>query len=582
MGDDRNTQAYRRARAELLRDNPVCHWCRKAPATEADHLLEADQGGTHLDGMVPSCKACNSRRGAAYVNRKTAQRVQARNQAVNGERFFKNDPLLAPAPFFPYIPKGTETAENGAIGVELPDYGREAPRLVTPSVSSESYGPLVAEFAARHLKPLMPWQEMVLTGQLEHVNGQLCHRESVVSTARQQGKSVALSALAGFWVSGMAALRGEPQTVVVTANKLDRASGIFRDLAPILEGMGGKVFWSYGRERVEMPDGSLLKVAAAVPNFHGASIDLIVVDELWNVSPAVLFDALRPSMIARPNPLLSAWSTAGDESSAALLQLREQAIATIEKNRVGKLYYAEWSPPPGVDWHDRQWWPWANPALGRTVTWEALEAAAESPNKNAFLRAHLNLWVAAAGAWLPLGIFEQARTDDPMPDGGILAVDSSVDGGRYVGVLASSENGRTYVRVAFMVERETECWAEIEKHMANPKITLAITPTLDTHTPPNLEKRRQTVGYGELVKFTSLVRNMILEGQLAHYGEVSLAEHVARAVLSRTQGTVTLSSQKSPGPIELARCMVWAAALSSRPTVVRRPVMATSNSRQIH
>ena len=586
MPNDRNTQGYKRARAELLRDNPVCYWCRKAPATEADHLVEADQGGTHLDGMVPSCKSCNAKRGANYVNRKNAARVQARNQAIRRQTqapdqdFFKDSNLPTPVLRESYIPKETETDGLGLDSVDLPELGREAPRLVTRSVSFESFGPLVAEFAARHLKPLMPWQEMVLNGQLEHTNGQLCHRESVVSTARQQGKSVALSALAGWWTTGMAALRGEPQTVVVTANKLDRASGIFRDLAPILESMGGKVFWSYGRERVEMPDGSLLKVAAAVPNFHGASIDLIVVDELWNVSPAVLFDALRPSMIARPNPLLSAWSTAGDESSAALLQLREQAIATIENGRLGKLYYAEWSPPPGVDWHDRRYWAWANPALGRTVTWEALEAAAESPNKNAFLRAHLNLWVAAAGAWLPLGVFEQGRTSDPMPDGGILSVDSSVDGGRYVGILASSENGRTYVRVAFMVEREAECWAEIARIMENPKIALAITPTLDTHLPPNLEKRRQVVGYGELVKFTSLVRNMILEGHLAHYGEVSLAEHVARAVLSRTQGTVTLSSQKSPGPIELARCMVWAAALASKPTIVRRPLMATSNSRQ--
>jgi len=391
---------------------------------------------------------------------------------------------------------------------------------------------------------------------------------------------VALSALAGFWTVGMARLRGTPQHVVITANKLDRASGIFRDLAPVLEGYGGKVFWSYGRERVEMPDGSTLKVAAAVPNFHGASLDLIVVDELWNVSPAVLFDALRPSMIARPNPLLSAWSTAGDESSTALLQLREQAINMIETGRAGKLYYAEWSPPPGIDWHDRRYWAWANPALGRTVTYDALEAAAETPDKNAFLRAHLNLWVAAAGAWLPVGRWDKCQTSDPMPDGGVLAVDASIDGGRYVGVLASSENGRTYVRTAFTVERETECWQQIEKHLENPKISLAITPTLDVHTPPALERRRQTVGYGELTKFTSLVRNMILEGQLAHYGEVALAEHVARAVLVRTQGTVTLSSQKSPGPIELARCLVWAAALSSKPTVIRRPVMATSNSRQ--
>ena len=95
MAKDHQTEAYKRARAELLRDKPVCYWCRKAPATEADHLIEADLGGTHEDGLVPSCKACNSRRGATYVNRKNAQRVQARNQALQGKGFLKNETPLA-------------------------------------------------------------------------------------------------------------------------------------------------------------------------------------------------------------------------------------------------------------------------------------------------------------------------------------------------------------------------------------------------------------------------------------------------------------------------------------------------------
>ena len=91
-----STSSYKKARAELLADNPLCYWCGKAPATEADHLLEVDNGGTHTDGMVPSCKPCNSKRGVEHLNRKRARQTQTRNAAMNqpsnenGQSFFVN------------------------------------------------------------------------------------------------------------------------------------------------------------------------------------------------------------------------------------------------------------------------------------------------------------------------------------------------------------------------------------------------------------------------------------------------------------------------------------------------------------
>ena len=74
--------AYAAARKALLADNPICHWCRRRPATEADHLIEVDREGTHQDGMVPSCKPCNAARGATYRNKKVAAAKQARNKAL--------------------------------------------------------------------------------------------------------------------------------------------------------------------------------------------------------------------------------------------------------------------------------------------------------------------------------------------------------------------------------------------------------------------------------------------------------------------------------------------------------------------
>ena len=38
--------AYLQARAAILAGSPLCHWCGTAQATEADHLIEHDQGGS--------------------------------------------------------------------------------------------------------------------------------------------------------------------------------------------------------------------------------------------------------------------------------------------------------------------------------------------------------------------------------------------------------------------------------------------------------------------------------------------------------------------------------------------------------
>ena len=412
--------------------------------------------------------------------------------------------------------------------------------------------------------PLMDWQVRAANGIFAMKDDRFVHREALISCARQQGKSVLLKAIAGWTVTEWAARTGRPQSVMLVANKLDRSSALFRELAPILEAMGGKPFWSYGREQMIMPDGSTLRIAAATSTQHGASNDLVLLDEIWSISPTVIFDALRPTMIAKPTPLMAMFSTAGDEGSTAMLKLREQAIAAIDAGRNSKLYFAEWSPPPGVRWEDRQWWPWANPALGTTVTWDALEAAAETPDKAAFLRAHLNLWISSANSWLAPGVWNDLIVDTPIPAGGVLCVDSSLDESRYVAVRAVRRDDRkVQIVTEFVAESEDACWTEVNRIMADKNVQLGISPSLEIHAPREYKHRTRTVGYGELLKWTSLVRAMVNEGKVHHNGELALAEHVGRAVLAKQSGQLVLSSQKSPGPIELARCMVWAVALAS-------------------
>ena len=559
-----NSKEYRDNRAELLRDNPQCYLCG-APATEADHILEYDRGGTHeMHNLAPICKPCNSRRGQAYGERK--KRI-VKNKT---EPFFSTQ-TIAPEPSLVISPykELAGTGENQPTFALLSDY---KPRLETSGLSNLSYGSQVAKWAETYQNIcLFEWQLLALSGQLSHdENGDLQFRESLCSTARQNGKSVGLAAMIGWWLTDFAKLRGQPQNILSVANRLDRAEAIFNSLAPLLVDLfGAKAMRTFGRKSVTMPDGSMWEVRAASPNLHGGSYDLIVVDELFNVSEKCLSEALRPSQIARKSPLLSCWSTAGDESSVAMIHMRETAINEIEKQESSRLYFAEWSIGDR-DWRDPENWVYANPALGKTITIEALQAVSK---KDSFLRAHLNMFISSRGSWLDEGVWGSCKVEGPMPEGGVLCVEMSMDTNRYVGVRSSMFDGVVTTFVEFIVDNENAMWAEIDRVMADKLVALAITPTLEIHAPLNLRRRMTVVGQAELIKFTGLAQKMILEGRVKHLGQLTLSEHMNRAVMIKTGMGVTLSHKSSPGPIELAKCAVWGIALSSKYQNRAKPIM---------
>jgi phage terminase large subunit-like protein len=467
---------------------------------------------------------------------------------------------------------------------EAAEISGDQPRLET--VWDDRHGSLEADlggWSERFLGvPLMPWQARALAGLTAlRDDARFQHRMGLVSTARQNGKTHALATLVGYFLTMEPIRRGAPVTVLSTAHRLDVAVELFRKLAELLETQfGAKVTWAYGRNEVKMPDGSRWLVKAASPSVgHGLSVDLVVADEIWDISTDAIDQGLLPTMRARPNPLMAMWSTAGTESSTVFLRYREQGLRLIDSGRQGALYMAEWSPPPDVDPMTPAAWQYGNPALGHTLQMETIEAEAQSPDRAAFLRASVNLWVASDRAWVRPGQWPDLEHTNDVPPGGVIAVESSLDDSRYFGVRAApTGDGRVVVTVAFHVDTIAQCIDAITAASADPKITFAVSPTIELHMPKALERRYQVVGYGELLRYTPAVKNMIEEKTLRHTGEQMLAEHVQRAVAVRSQGSMALSSQRSPGPIELARCMVWAAALAARPAAAGKPMIVIANN----
>jgi hypothetical protein len=470
---------------------------------------------------------------------------------------------------------------------DLPGLGRTLPRLETLVTGDYTDGHLVAACAETHLGfELLPWQKHVVDQAFRcEVAGsnEYSVRQVLCSTARQSGKSTLEASVIGTWLTSIARLRGKPQTVLSTAHDLSLACQMFEKVAPILiESFGAEAKWGYGRMELKMPDGSRWYVRAATPRAgHGLSVDLICSDEIMGISEDVLFHGLKPTQRARNvrtaggTPMHFMYSTAGTEASTAMLKLREQGLRQIDAGTPSTYLFQEWSIPPGVDVFDETYWPYANPALGYLVDIDTIRDESQDGNLAAFMRASLNTWVSTENGFLAPGVWDSAAGEGALPAGGFLAADSSLDESRYSGIRASVDSGGiVHVHVEFVVDTLAEMVAAIGRAMdADPALTLAITPSLDAQV-RGYDKRRTTVGYGELLKYTGLVRSLITEGRLLHRNENTLNDHMNRAVAVVQAHSLVLSSKRSPGSIELARCCVWAAALASSPKPRARAAVA--------
>lgn len=62
--------AYRSARIETLKRDPICTMCGMAPSTQADHIVPLSRGGSNEAGNLRGvCARCNHKAGASLGGR---------------------------------------------------------------------------------------------------------------------------------------------------------------------------------------------------------------------------------------------------------------------------------------------------------------------------------------------------------------------------------------------------------------------------------------------------------------------------------------------------------------------------------
>lgn len=303
------------------------------------------------------------------------------------------------------------------------------PRFGTPrNFDRATLGEQAAQVAERLGLPLMPWQRYVLDVALEidPATGLLWYGEVVLTVPRQSGKTTTWLAVC----THRALAWPTPQNIVYTAQTRGKARQKWADEhLPILRksvfaDRMGKPRLANDSEHLPWNNGSRYGIEAGTETAgHGSTYDLGGIDEAFAPESERREQAIRPAMITRPEAQLWVMSSAGIAASLYLKEKVDAGRKRVESGRDTRVAYFDWSAPDDADPDDEAVWWACMPALGHTVTIEAVRTVRESMSDAGFRRAYLNQWgtdvskadqVIGAAAWLAAQDIE-SRVDVDMP-----------------------------------------------------------------------------------------------------------------------------------------------------------------------
>ena len=281
---------------------------------------------------------------------------------------------------------GSHTAELGSnrlLSAFQPSsaaiFGKLTPRIHTPLNDLPSKGPELIDLATSIGVEMMEWQKFALIHSHKvKPDGRWATPLNVVTVARQNGKSflMQLRILGGLF------LWDEPLQIG-SAHRLATSLEQFRQLVNLIESSDTlskqvrRIRWSHGSEEIETDKGNRFIVKAGGSAARGVSApSTLHLDELREMHDMESFASLRYTLMASKNPMVMAYTNAGDSHSVVLNQLRDRGLAAAAgaNDDIG---YFEWSSP--TDEISLENAAWANPSLGVTIHPDNLRAVFNDP-----------------------------------------------------------------------------------------------------------------------------------------------------------------------------------------------------------
>ena len=310
-----------------------------------------------------------------------------------------------------------------------PLMGISTPRIHTPLNDLPSRGFELIDLAADLKIDLMPWQKFAL----EHTHkvkpdGRWASPINCIVVARQNGKSF----LQQIRILGGLFLWDEPLQIG-SAHRLSTSLEQFRAMVQIIEGSDNlakqvkKIRWQHGGEEIETMSGNRFIVRAGGSAARGVSRpSTIHLDELREMTDIESFASLRYTLMAAQNPLVMAYTNAGDHSSVVLNDFRNRALARIG-GAADEIGYFEWSAP--TDEISVENARHANPAMGITIHPDNIKSVLNDP-ADVVMTEVLCRWVVAISSAVDAASWGNCvdKTADLDPDKLTwLAIDLSPD-----------------------------------------------------------------------------------------------------------------------------------------------------------
>jgi phage terminase large subunit-like protein len=484
--------------------------------------------------------------------------------------------------------------------VSLPEAAPEwAPAWAVPSLTSNTNGPNVTDFAATLLRasrgfkagePLefTNWQGWLMDRVFETdpITGLLRYRRALIGLPRKNGKSLLGTAMAlehliygpsGGQVYSAAADRaqarivfGEARQQVLNNPAMSRIVKVYRDA-------------------LEMPSkGSVYRALSAdAMRAHGLAPSLVVADELhaWpssasNTRGDELWEALTQGSADRPESLVIGITTAGGHTDTLLGRLYEHgkrvSAGEIEDKQFGFWW---WEAAQDADPTDPEIWRAANPNLAEGLLdvgdFEAAIASAGSAGFAGFQRYRLNQWVRLAGEdFVSPHFWSEAKRDDKVPLGAdvVAGFDGSVSGDATGIVLQDVATGTLAVHAVWEPDPQDPEWtvdradvnASIEKLFENYNVRMLwCDPSF--YEPDVLEWSKRWRNRVERIPPTNhriapLAQQFIADlvaKDIGHDGDKRLERHVLNAVATEA-GSFKKEKKASPRKVDLLACAVLA------------------------
>ena len=262
---------------------------------------------------------------------------------------------------------------------EFPLIGVQTPRIHTPLNDLPSRGGELIDLATSLGIDLMEWQKFALihTHKVKP-DGRWATPVNCVTVARQNGKSFLqlIRILGGLFL-------WDENLQIGSAHRLSTSLEQFRAMVQIIEKNESlakqvkKIRWQHGGEEIETITGNRFIVRAGGSAARGVSRpSTIHLDELREMTDIESFASLRYTLMAATNPMVMAYTNAGDSSSVVLNQFRSRAMASIAgvEDDIG---YFEWSAP--TDEISVENARFANPSMGRLIHADNIKSVLNDP-----------------------------------------------------------------------------------------------------------------------------------------------------------------------------------------------------------